>query len=454
MTQTIKAQQQLSNVFRTTIAKPFERFIHNETSSGIMLLICAIIAIIWANTESISASYFHLWEQHLSIGIGDAVFSKTLHHWINDGLMVIFFFVVGLEIKREFLVSELSGAQKAALPIIAALGGMVVPALLYALLNGNGAASHGWGIPMATDIAFALGALGLLGKRVPFSLKVFLTALAIADDLGAVLVIAVFYTSDLHLVMLGYAAVFFLIALLGNLLDIRSVMFYLIIGILLWFCILNSGIHATIAGVLLAIAVPARQRINADDFADRARAYIDEFCRQTQESTSIMANQQAQSAVRDLEQACEYVQTPLSRFENGLHLWVAFLIMPIFAFANAGVVFSGNIASALTNTITLGIVLGLVVGKPLGITLFCFIAERLGWVRLPSGVAWKHIIAVGCFAGIGFTMSLFVQELAFDNLAFSNAAKIGILAASTLSIGIGYTIFLLFSRNDSPITND
>jgi len=423
-----------------TLKQPFEHFIHAEASGGILLLSCALVAIVWSNSP-FAASYHHWWETPLTLGFGSAQLSFSLHHWINDGLMVIFFFVVGLEIKRELLVGELSSLKKAALPVVAALGGMVVPALLYASLNAGGAASAGWGIPMATDIAFALGVVALLGKRVPFVLKVFLTALAIADDLGAVLVIAIFYTSQIHATMLLAAAAVLVLVVLGNVLGVRSVLFYLLTGIVLWWYVLQSGIHATIAGVLLAIAVPAKQRINADDFSAKARLFLSEFVKQTRESPNVLANQAAQSAVRELECACENVQTPLSRFENNLHVWVAFGIMPLFALANAGVSLSGDIAHLVASPVTVGIVLGLSIGKPLGITLFCWAAQRLGWVQMPDNVRWKHIVGIGCIAGIGFTMSLFVQGLAFTEPALVMAAKVGIILASLLSVIAGYAMF-------------
>ncbi|MCS6808050.1 MAG: Na+/H+ antiporter NhaA [Bacteroidota bacterium] len=428
-----------------SIKKPIERFIHAETSSGILLLICGIAALALANS-ALHNDYHHVWETPCSISIGSISMTKALHHWINDGLMVIFFFVVGLEIKRELLVGELSSAKKAALPVVAALGGMVAPALIYMIFNGGTPAERGWGIPMATDIAFALGVVALLGSRVPFVLKVFLAALAIADDLGAVLVIALFYTEEIQGMMLFWASVAFVVALVGNILGVRSVLFYLIVGVVLWIVILQSGIHATIAGVLLAVAIPARQRINADEFAEHARAYIEEFAMQTRESKSILANQRAQSAVRDLERSCELVQTPLSRFENNLHAWVAFLIMPIFAIANAGVRLEGNLAEVFLHPITLGIIGGLVLGKPLGITLFCWIACRLKIAHMPVGVTWVDIIGIGSIAGIGFTMALFIQGLAFTDATLAMEAKVGIFAASLISGILGYCIFSLRSR--------
>jgi NhaA family Na+:H+ antiporter len=430
------------------ITHPFERFIHAEVSGGLVLLACALVAIVWANSP-FGESYHHLWEVPVVVRWGSSELAFSLHHWINDGLMVIFFLVVGLEIKRELLVGELSSLKKAALPVIAALGGMVVPAAIYAVFNYGGVASSGWGIPMATDIAFALGVVVLLGKRVPLVLKVFLTALAIADDLGAVVVIAVFYTAHIQGTMLIAAGVFFAIALIGNALGVRSVMFYLIVGVVLWWCVLQSGVHATIAGVLLAIAVPARQRINADDFTEKARFFLSEFAQHTRKSPNILANQAAQNAVRDLECICENVQTPLSRFENNLHAWVAFGIMPLFALANAGVSVSGDILHLLTEPVTIGIILGLSLGKPLGITLFCWIAQQLRWVQMPEGVRWKDIVAIGCIAGIGFTMSLFVQGLAFTRDELVMEAKVGIILASIISTLCGYILFQTSARRSA-----
>lgn len=433
-------QTHLPQNILSRIKKPIEHFIHAETSSGLLLLVCGVLALLVANSP-FHEVYHHLWETPFSIGLGSGTIAKPLHHWINDGLMVIFFFVVGLEIKRELLVGELSTAKKAALPVIAALGGMVAPALIYTAFNAGTASLRGWGIPMATDIAFALGVVALMGNRVPFVLKVFLAALAIADDLGAVLVIALFYTAEIQVSMLLWAAAVFVLALVGNVLGVRSVLFYLLVGIALWFCVLESGIHATIAGVLLAIAIPAKQRINADEFTDNARSFISEFARQTRESKSTLANQHAQSAVRDLERSCELVQTPLSRFETNLHAWVAFLIMPIFALANAGVHLSGNLAEVFLHPTTLGIFFGLVVGKPLGITLFCWLACRLKLAHIPEGVSWFDIAAIGALAGIGFTMALFVQGLAFQDATLAMEAKIGIFAASLVAGVLGFGLF-------------
>jgi NhaA family Na+:H+ antiporter len=302
---------------------------------------------------------------------------------------------------------------------------------------------------MATDIAFALGVVALMGKRVPFVLKVFLTALAIADDIGAVLVIAIFYTSSINAMMLFSAACLAVIAFIGNNLGVRGILFYLVIGILLWWCVLQSGIHATIAGVVLAMAVPAKQRINADEFVNEAECLVGEFSRQTREQTSVLANQAAQAAVKQLEVACEQVQTPLSRFETNLHTSVAFLIMPLFALANAGVHLEGGaLGDAFFSSASLGIVLGLLVGKPVGIVAFTWLSCRLNLAALPEGVSWREVWAIACLGGIGFTMSLFVESLAFATIPdLETSAKVGIFCGSIFSGILGYLLFRFGSRS-------
>ncbi len=427
------------------LANPIERFIRSAASGGGVLMLSACIALAWANSPY-SHLYVDLWETSIAVSVGNTALSKSLLHWINDGLMAMFFVVVGLEIKREMLVGELSSVKKASLSVIAAFGGMVVPALLYSLLNSNSAGSAGWGIPMATDIAFALGVVSLLGNRVPFALKVFLTALAIADDIGAVVVIALFYTSQLNLAMLFWAVGITILLVIANRIGVRNLFFYAFAGVALWWCVMQSGIHATIAGVVLAMTIPARQRINAEEFTDDARALVAEFAEQTHEGTHILANQNAQSAVRALEQSCEHVQTPLSRFEGALHLPVALIVMPLFAFANAGVALSGNLSEAFSNRVTLGIILGLVVGKPIGITLFCWLGARLKIATIPNGVTWSTLFAIGCLGGIGFTMSLFVQSLAFNDAVLSTDAKIGIFTASAVSGLVGSLLLMLVRR--------
>ncbi|MFN2565603.1 MAG: Na+/H+ antiporter NhaA [Gemmatimonadaceae bacterium] len=424
------------------ILRPFQKFAARETSSGLVLLACAAIALIWANSPW-GTSYERLWEQQVTIGHQRFGLAMSLHHWINDGLMTIFFFVVGLEIKRELMIGELSTRQTAALPIAAALGGMIVPALIYAAFNAGTAGARGWGIPMATDIAFALGALALLGPRVPTALKVFLAALAIADDLGAVVVIAVFYTADLSLPSLGAAAALFMTLLGANKLGIRHSAVYALLGAVLWLAVLASGVHATIAGVMLALTIPARTRINEDEFIARAEDALASFRASCEPGTTVLTNPGHQFAIHQLEEACEAAQAPLFKLEDKLHSVVAFGIMPLFALANAGVHIGGGIATGITNAVTLGVIFGLVFGKPIGITLFSRLSVRSGIAALPGDASWGALHGVSWLGGIGFTMSLFIADLAFAGTPHLEEAKIGILIASTTA---GVTGWLVLRR--------
>ena len=411
------------------VLSPFVRFARLESSGGIALIACAIIAITIANSPW-SDAYHHFWETELSVRAGPLSLNTTLHHFINDGLMVVFFFLVGLEIKREALVGELASARQAALPAAAALGGMLVPAAFYLALNGGTAGARGWGIPMATDIAFALGVLMLVGPAVPLGLKVFLTALAIVDDIGAVLVIALFYSEQIvwSALLAGFAVL--AAAILANRLRVRKPVAYLLLGVLLWGCFLASGVHATVAGVLLALVIPASTRIDAAEFTTRSRAALGAFNEAASAGVSVISNPAQQQSIHDLERLAEAAQAPLQRIEHSLHGVVIFGIMPLFALANAGVGITGDTASTVTSRITLGIVLGLVLGKPIGIVLFSWLAVRLRLAELPDDVGWKAIQATGCLAGIGFTMSLFVTSLAFSSTLLIDQAKLGILSAS------------------------
>lgn len=428
------------------ILRPFQEFARLEASGGIVLLLCTLLALAWANSPW-AESYWHLWETEITVHAGGFEFSRPLHFWINDGLMVIFFLLVGLEIKREFLVGELSSPRKAALPIFAALGGMVTPALIYSALNQGKAGIHGWGIPMATDIAFSLGILALLGRRVPLGLKVFLAAFAIADDLGAVLVIAFFYTEGISWIHLLYGAAFSAALLLANWSGVRSILVYGLLGLGLWYSFLLSGVHATVAGVLLAMAIPARTRIDAEEFLRQGRALLEEFEAASRDGGNILTNEGQQSALHALEEACELVESPLQRLEEGLHSWVAFGIMPLFALANAGVSLGGEAReSVLANPVSLGVILGLVLGKQIGITLFSWLSVKLRLAALPGGVSWRHIYGAGWLGGIGFTMSLFITHLAFGSRPeHLEAAKTGILTGSVLA-ALGGTAVLLGSR--------
>jgi NhaA family Na+:H+ antiporter len=416
------------------VVRPFQEFIRLEAAGGILLLACAVVALVWANSAS-AAGYFALWATNMTMGIGAFEISKPLLLWINDGLMAIFFFVVGLEIKREILTGELSSPKSAALALVAAVGGMVVPAAIYTIVNWGGSGVGGWGIPMATDIAFALGVLALLGKRAPLALKVFLTALAIVDDLGAVLVIALFYTAKVKIGFLLMGGGVLVALLAANRLGVRRTSVYVVLGILLWIAFLKSGVHATIAGVLLALTVPARRVIDGQSFLRKGRVLLEEFSRGLQPGIAHPTSDQM-DALHALEDASEKLDTPLHRMEHALHGWVAFFIMPVFALANAGVALGGG--EGLTGRVTLGVILGLFVGKQIGVTLFAWLSVKLGWAELPAGVSWRQIYGVSFLCGIGFTMSLFIANLAFDDVVLLDGAKVGILAASVVSGLVGW----------------
>ena len=427
----------------TTVVRPFQEFFRIEASSGILLLLCTGVALFLANSPWAEA-YFHFWETELAVTLGDFHISMELLHWINDGLMAVFFFLVGLEIKREILIGELSSPRKAILPIFAAIGGMLLPAIIYLVINWQGPGQRGWGIPMATDIAFALGVLAILGKRVPTSLKVFLTALAIVDDLGAVVVIAIFYTEGLVWGWLALGIVVFGGMLLLNRLGVRHPVPYGALGIALWFAFLQSGVHATVAGVLGAMAIPAVARINTGQFVSWSRQALDELeacCGTTHGNGRGTATTIEQRAVlQAMETAIQNVESPLQRMEHALEKPVAYTIMPIFALANAGVPFLGNFFEDLLNPVSVGVVMGLVFGKQIGITVFTWLAVRLGLADLPQGVSWRHIYGVAWLGGIGFTMALFIDSLAFEGNPLIDTAKIGILTGSIISGVVGYLI--------------
>lgn len=419
---------------------PFQHFLRTESSGGILLLVATAVALIWANSPW-HQSYHDFWHTYVSVGFGEHVMKMSLAHWVNDGLMVIFFFVVGLEIKREVLAGELSSPRKAAVPIAAAVGGMVVPALVYVALNIGKPGMSGWAIPAATDIAFALGVMALLGNRVPTSLKVFLTALAIVDDIGAVLIIAVFYTSEISLAALGVAGIVLVLLIAANLSGIRRPLVYALLGIALWIAFLQSGVHATVAGVVLAFTVPASYRIKGDEFVSFARRALDVFTSGGRDVDDPATDPQRQSAVHALEVACEHVESPLLRLEHTLLPWVSYVIMPVFALANAGVALGGGAAQALSSSVGLGVMLGLVLGKQVGVTLATLIAVRANIGQLPTGSTLGQVYGAGWLAGIGFTMSLFIANLAFVEQAdLLEAAKIGILAGSFISGVVGYII--------------
>ncbi|MFX1536777.1 MAG: Na+/H+ antiporter NhaA [Promethearchaeota archaeon] len=421
------------------IIRPFKEFTKTEELSGLLLVFCTILALILSNLFFPKA-YSELWKTYFTVNLGALGLSKPLFLWINDGLMAIFFFVVSLEIKRELIVGELSSIRKASLPFFAALGGMLVPAAIYFLFDFNSPESiNGWGIPMATDIAFTLGILALLGKRAPFPLKVFITSLAIIDDIGAIIVIAIFYSSNIQVLGIILGAIILGLLIFTNRINIINPIVYGILGIALWFMILQSGIHATIAGVLVAFCVPAKNRIDADQFVAESLFIIEEFQTMGKCGDSVLLNPRQQSAIKTLETACQKVEAPLQRFERNLHFWVGYAILPIFIFANAGV-FIGDVPVTI-HPIELGIFFGLVIGKPLGITLGTWIAIKTGITSLPRGLTWTHIIGVAALAGIGFTMSLFIGGLAITDPTLIVMMKFSILVASLVSATIG--IFIL-----------
>lgn len=433
---------------RHKILSPFQRFFKMEASGGILLIICTLFALIWANSPW-AENYFSLWQEKLSISFFSFSLSKPLILWINDGLMAVFFFMVGLEIKREILVGELSSLKQASLPILAAIGGMVVPATLFIIFQNGGEGSSGWGIPMATDIAFALGVLMLLGKRVPLSLKVFLTALAIIDDIGAVLVIALFYTSAIAWNALIIAGIGLAILIILNLLNIKTVGIYLFIGLIIWYQFLVSGIHPTIAGVLVAFTIPVNSKINLKDFLNRLKQEVSVLNVDEVPGHSTFLSKKMLHGIDDLEANAASVIPPAQKLEHRLHGFVMFFIMPVFAIANAGVSFGSEFLQTLTSNLTFSIIMGLVVGKSVGIFIFSWLAVKLKWASLPENTGFKHIFGIGLLAGIGFTMSLFISGLAFESTSIIDNAKIGILIASLIA---GISGYIILHKSISPVS--
>lgn len=423
------------------LTRPLRRFLAVESASGIVLVICTAIALALANLPTAHA-YHAFWETHLRVGAGGWGIDEPLHFWVNDALMTLFFFVVGLEIKRELVAGELSTPKKAALPVIAALGGMVVPAGLYLLFQYGQPGERGWGIPMATDIAFVVGLLAVFGQRVPLGLKVFLLALAIVDDIGAILVIAMAYSGSPEWFALAAAAAGLALCSGLNRLGVRTVGVYLVVGVCVWYAVLCSGVHPTIAGVLLGLLTPTSVWVGRATLQDTVR---DVLTRMTQEDDHSAHG----IDFNRLEFAARESRAPLERLEGAFHPWVAFVIMPAFALANAGVAVR---PAAVADPIAVAVAVGLVVGKPIGIFAFSFAAVRLGLAALPAGVTWRMVFAAGCLGGIGFTMSLFVAGLGLsaDHL---DAGKVGILAGSLLSAVIGSTLLVLSLKSDSRQTN-
>ncbi len=427
------------------IVRPFQAFADKASSGGILLIVAAIVALVWSNSPW-GESYTGLWGTELSVGLGPFSIEEDLTHWINDGLMAVFFLVVGLEIKREILVGELSTPRRAALPLAAAVGGALLPAAIYVSITFGTEGLSGWGIPMATDIAFALGVLALLGRRAPLGLKVFLTALAIVDDILAVLVIALFYTSDVSWGALALGGVFLIALVATNLAGVGKPLPYALLGIGLWLCFLESGVHATVAGVLLAMTVPASSFIDTGVFLKRSRGLLDRFEQAGEQGRDpVLCNEERQGALHALNRANEDVEPPLQELEHALHPWVVFAIMPLFALANAGVVLGEDFTSTLLTPVSVGIVAGLLLGKQVGVTLFAWLAVKSGISEMPQGVTWLHIYGAGWLAGIGFTMSLFISDLAFAEGPLLDVAKLGILTASIIAGIAGWSIIRITS---------
>ncbi len=434
------------------ILTPFEQFLQRATAGGIVLMAATVLTLLLSNSPW-SAAFARFWEIHLHLGLGRWQMDHTLPHWVNDGLMALFFFLVGLELKRELLAGELASPRDAALPVIAALGGMLAPAALFHLFNPAGPAAAGWGIPMATDIAFAIGILVLLAWRIPRNLILFLTALAIADDLGAVLVIAIFYTQSLHLGAMLIAAGLFALLILLNQGGVRHSLPYLLLGLPLWYFVMASGIHATVAGILLAFTIPARPAVSPAQFDARLSELQQHFHARAVLPDAVdnaLGDPKMAAVASNLSAAANTVLAPQQRMEQALSPWVTFAVLPIFAMANARIDFSTVSLGMLFSPVTLGTCVGLVLGKFLGISVASWLAVHLRLARLPHGVGWRHILGAAWLGGIGFTMSLFISQLAFSSATLQEAAKIGILIASLIAGIVGLTWLYFAGRQRSP----
>ena len=437
------------SILSRAIMLPVQQYIHTESVGGLVLLIATAVAIGWANSPW-SDQYHHILEQHLTFNV-PLLFSVELaiEEWINDGLMAIFFFVVALEIKRELLFGQLSTPRRAALPVIAAFGGMVVPAVLYLSINAGGEAVRGWGIPMATDIAFALGALALLGRRVPLELRVLLLGLAVVDDLGAILVIAVAYSDTLDFMQLGLTAILIGAMLLANRLGFSHAPVNAALAFLIWVAVLKSGVHATVAGVLVGALTPTRPTFSREEFAQESEALLAEY----RASLIVEGDSRTEVILGEFEELVQGTESPLERLERLIHPWSSYVILPVFALANAGIAITADgIREAATNSVTLGVVLGLAVGKVVGITVFPWLASRFGLTELPNTVSWTHVIGIGLLGGIGFTVAIFIAGLAFENPVLVNDAKMGILGASLVAGLVGYGLLRFIAR--PPVSAD
>lgn len=430
---------------------PIHAFLAAESAGGIILIISALTALAWANSPW-AQGYHDFWHAKLSIAAGGFTHAMSLAHWVNDGLMVIFFLLVGLEIKREILIGELASPRRAALPIAGAIGGMALPALIYVALNAGGPGARGWAIPTATDIAFAVGVMALAGRAVPTSVKVFLLAVAIVDDLGAVAVIALFYTSEISTSALGVAGAFLLALVVLNILRVHRPLPYILLGLGLWAATLYSGIHATVAGVLLAFTIPATRQIEEASYLEYMRQMLSEFEHDATAVPEQITDDQSH-ALSAMEAASEAVQTPLARVEHAILKPVAFIIVPLFALANAGVDLRAGGGGTLESPVMWGVLLGLLIGKPVGVLLASWAVLKAGIAAMPEGATWRQITGVGVLCGIGFTMSLFVATLAFgEQPELLAATKVGILVASAISGVVGGAI--IASAKPSPTARE
>jgi len=420
---------------------PIQKFIRDESFSGILLFIITIIAFVWSNSP-LQYLYDLVWNYKIGIQSQNFSLIKPLILWINDGLMAVFFFLIGLEIKRELLIGELNSVKKASLPVFAAIGGMVVPLLMYLFINTDPETNNGWGIPMATDIAFTLAILKLLGKIIPVSVKIFLTAFAIIDDIGAVLIIALFYTGEISWILLFYAVILLAVLYVLSFYKIHSKFLLLTIGIIVWFLFFKAGIHPTIAGILIAFTVPVRQKINEYIYAEKLHSITEKLTESTNTNNLPVLSKTQIEEIDNLEDWTDKVQSPLQQLEHRLHKWVAFLIIPVFALANAGITFSGNMEIDVPLVLTVAI--SLFAGKTIGVSLFSYLSVRLNISALPENVSFKQIFGIAVISGVGFTMSLFISSLAFyNNIIYLNSAKIGIISGSLIS---GITGFIILKQ--------
>ncbi|MFV0565841.1 MAG: Na+/H+ antiporter NhaA [Flavobacteriaceae bacterium] len=420
-----------------TILSPFQKFVNIESFGGILLLAATALALVWSNSP-FADSYNSLWQYKIGFTTESFELNKPLILWINDGLMAIFFFLIGLEIKREFLIGELNSAKKIAFPLVGALGGMIIPVALFFLLNKNPETLQGWGIPMATDIAFSLAILKALGSKIPLSLKVFLTAFAIVDDLGAVLVIALFYSGTIKLSLLGVALLLLAVLYVLSYKGFYSKFLIIIFGVVIWVLFLKSGIHPTLAGILLAFSVPIRQKIKTPEFIDNLVGLTNNIKQAAVLNTPILSKAQIQE-IDDLEDWIGKYQSPLQHLEHGLHGWVAYFIIPVFALANTGIALNSSVP--LQMALAVNIIVALVLGKSIGITALVLLSKKLKLITVPDDISTRHIIGVSFLAGIGFTMSIFIAGLAFaDSPVYIDSAKIGILIGSLVSALIGFVV--------------